>query len=498
MSRTKRYEQLRDLLAERIHQGVYRCGDRLPSVRQWCQQQGVSMTTAQASFAALEAEGLIEARPRSGYFVTAPVNNTPLPQRSQPEQRPVHVSRWAQVKALVVGSSPQQIRHALANGLPDLRARTLLPLQRLLTQSQRQASLTHFAYDSLAGDAELRHQITHLMSHSGCIRHRDDVVVTTGCQEALAIALRLLTQPGDVVAVDSPAFYGAMQMLEARGLKALEIPTDAEHGISLGALELALEQWPVKAIMVTPTCNNPLGYSMDDQRKKALVELARRHDVAIIEDDVYGDLAYAAPRPRSLAAFDEDGRVLLCSSVSKTLLPGLRLGWLAPGRYRDRALHEKYVSTGSSATLAQSAVAEFMARGHYARHLTTMRRQYRLHRDQMRAWVHQYFPEGTRVSVPSGGFMLWLELPEGFDSIALNQRLVEHQLGVAPGPLFSASGKYQHCLRLNFASTLDDITHAAVRTIGSCAREQLARRPESKAIRVRHDGDNSSSTSGLI
>ena len=473
MSRAKRYEQLRDLLAERIHQGVYRCGDKLPSVRQWCQEQGVSMTTAQACFAALEAEGMIEARPRSGYFVATPANDTPLPQRSRPEQRPVLVSRWKQVQPLVAGSAPHQPLHALANGLPDLRAKTLLPLQRLLTQSQRQASLTQFAYDSLAGDAEFRRQITHLMSHSGCMRHIDDVIVTTGCQEALAIALRLLTQSGDVVAVDSPAFYGAMQMLEARGLKALEIPTDAEHGISLGALELALEQWPVKAIMVTPTCNNPLGYSMDDERKRALVELARRYDVAIIEDDVYGDLAYAAPRPRSIAAFDEDGRVLLCSSVSKTLLPGLRLGWLAPGRYRDRALHEKYVSTGSSATLAQGSVAEFMARGHHARHLSAMRNQYRLQRDQMRTWVHQYFPEGTRVSAPSGGFMLWLELPEGFDSITLNRRLAEHRLEIAPGPLFSASGKYQHCLRLNFASPLNDETHAAIRIIGDCARAQL-------------------------
>ncbi|ALM50922.1 PLP-dependent aminotransferase family protein [Halomonas huangheensis] len=485
MPRVKRYEQLRDLLVERIDQGIYRCGDRLPSVRQWCQEQGVSMTTAQACFAALEAEGLIEARPRSGYFVTAPAHTslhaTPLPQRSQPEQRPVHVSRWKQVQTLVMGSAPHQSRHALANGMPDLRAATLLPLQRLLGQSQRDASMSHFAYDNLAGDEELRRQITLLMSHSGCMRHVDDVIITTGCQEALAIALRLLTEPGDVVAVDSPAFYGAMQMLEARGLKALEIPTDAEHGISLGALELALEQWPVKAIMVTPTCNNPLGYSMSNERKQALVEMASRYDVAIIEDDVYGDLAYTAPRPHSIAAFDGEGRVLLCSSMSKTLLPGLRLGWLAPGRYRDRALHEKYVSTGSSSTLAQSAVAEFMARGHHARHLTAMRRQYRLQRDQMRGWIQQYFPEGTRVSVPSGGFMLWLELPDGFDSIALNQRLAEHQLGIAPGPLFSASGKYRHCLRLNYASLLNDSTHAAIATIGECAKAQLVQ-PEDAVV----------------
>ncbi|MGQ7246304.1 aminotransferase-like domain-containing protein [Halomonas sp. V046] len=473
MTREKRYERLKDLLAARIAQGVYRPGDRLPSVRQWCREQGVSMTTAQASFAALEADGLIEARPRSGYFVAEARAAAPAPRVSRPEQRPVRVSRWEQVQSLVVGGASH---HVIAHGMPDLRAPTLRPLRRLLATHQRDSASATFGYDRLAGDPALRQQITHLMSQGGALRQADDVIVTTGAQEALAIALRILCQPGDVIAVDSPAFYGAMQMLEARGLQALEIPTDAQRGISLEALELALERWPVKAILITPTCNNPLGYSMPEERKRALLALARRHDVAIIEDDVYGDLAYDAPRPRLLASEDSDGRVLTCSSFSKTLLPGLRLGWLAPGRYRDRALHEKYVSTGCSATLAQAAVAEFIVRGHHARHLAAMRRQYRRQAGHMRCWVQQAFPPGTRVSDPRGGFMLWVELPEAFDSLALNAHLQEHGLGVAPGPLFSASGKYGHCLRLNFSSPMSDSIETAVRTIGRLAGEQLQRR----------------------
>src|SRR5699024_9380224 len=219
----------------------------------------------------------------------------------------------------------------------------------------------------------------------------------------ISIAIRTLTDPGDVVAVDSPSFYGTMQSLKARDLKVLEIPTDPQTGISLDALEMALEQWPVRAIQVTPTCNNPTGYVMSNKRKRELLRLARRFDVAIIEDDTYGDLAFDMPRPKTIKAFDDEGRVLLCSSVSKTLAPALRVGWIAPGRYRDRAMYMKYVSTAASATLPQLAVADFIAKGHYDPHLRTMVRQYRNNRDAMLKWVRRYFPEGTAVSPPQGG-----------------------------------------------------------------------------------------------
>lgn len=468
----KRYEQVAQALRQRIEHGIYRVGDRLPSIRALCREFTVSVSTAQAAYARLEDAALIEARPKSGYYVLPRQTPSVLPAVTRPAQRPLDVSQWDQVLELV-GMPRDDDVLMLGRGIPDLESVSLKPLQRLLAGLHRRGDIHGLNYDALVGSLELRHQIARLATGSGCLLHPDDVLITTGCQEALAISIRTLASPGDVIAVDSPSFYGTMQILKANGLKALEIPTDPRTGISLEALELALEQWPIRAIQVTPTCNNPLGYTMPESRKRALVALAQRFDVAIIEDDIYGDLAFTTPRPKSLKAFDDDGRVLLCSSFSKTLTPGLRVGWIAPGRYRDQVMHMKYVSTGASATLPQLAVAEFIAKGYYERHLREMIRQYQRHRDSLLGWIEQHFPAGTGVSYPQGGFLLWLELPGGVDCVRLNDRLATSHIRIAPGSLFSASGKYRHCLRLNYASLLTPAVAAAIRMVGETATAML-------------------------
>lgn len=463
-----RYERVAAVLRERIEHGLYRPGDRLPSIRAVCQEMSVGISTAQEAYRQLMDAALIESRPKSGYFVLSGGAPSVLPSVSRPAQRPLDVSQWDQVLELVATQRDDH-RLLLGRGIPNLEYATLNPLSKILAGLHRRTELNGFNYDKLSGSPELRQQVAKLVVASNCLLHPDDILITTGCQEALAIALRTLTQPGDVVAVDSPSFYGTMQILKANGLKALEIPTDPQTGISLEALELALEQWPIRAIQITPTFNNPLGYTMPTARKRALVQLAQRFDVAIIEDDIYGDLAFSAPRPPTVKSFDDDGRVLLCSGFSKTLGPGLRVGWLAPGRYRDQALHMKYVSTGASATLPQLAVAEFVAKGYFDRHLRFVTRQYQRQRDVMIQWVQRYFPQGTGISYPQGGFLLWVELPAAVDCVRLNERLAAHQIHVAPGSLFSASGKFRQCLRLNYAFTLTPAIEEAVRCVGSLA-----------------------------
>src|SRR5699024_8380874 len=203
-----------------------------------------------------------------------------------------------------------------------------------------------------------------------------------------------------------------------------------------------------------------------------LLTLARRFDVAIIEDDVYGDLAYDLPRPKTIKAFDDEGRVLLCSSVSKTLAPGLRVGWIAPGRYQDQAMHMKYVTGGTTATLPQRVVADFIGKGHYEPHLRSMNRQYRLNRDTMQAWGRDYFPTGTIANNPRGGFVLWVELPADVDCMQLNKQLKNVQ--IAPGGLFSASGKFRNCMRLNYAPRPTAAIEAAVRSVGKVATTMVA------------------------
>ncbi|RAU48640.1 MULTISPECIES: PLP-dependent aminotransferase family protein [unclassified Pseudomonas] len=467
------YVNLAELIGTRIENGFYRPGDRLPSVRALSVEHGVSLSTVQQAYRLLEDNGLASPRPKSGYFVPAHRRAPALPAIGRPAQRPVDISQWELVLELARATpSPDVVQ--LARGMPDVTSPTLRPLTQALGKISRRQDMPGLHYDNIHGTQCLREQVARLLLDSGTRVAPDDLMITTGAQEALAVSIRSICQPGDIVAVDSPSFHGAMQALKGLGMKALEIPTDPLTGISLDALELALEQWPIKAIQLTPNCNNPLGYNMPEDRKRALLTLAQRFDVAIIEDDVYGDLSYTYPRPRTIKSFDEDGRVLLCSSFSKTLAPGLRVGWIAPGRYLDRALHMKYISTGSTATQPQLAIAEFLQAGHYEPHLRRMRTQYQRSRDLMIDWVMRYFPEGTRASRPQGGFMLWVEFDEDFDSLRLNRALQGQGVQIAVGSIFSASGKYRNCLRMNFAAKPTPQIEAAVKKVGETAARLMA------------------------
>lgn len=467
------YVNLAELIGARIEQGLYRPGDRLPSVRALSVEHGVSLSTVQQAYRVLEDHGLAAPRPKSGYFVPDHRPLPALPDVSRPAQRPVDISQWDQVFELV-RSVPRKDVVQLGRGMPDVGSPTLKPLLRSLAQLSRRQDMPGLYYDTVAGTEALREQVARLMLDSGCSLSTADLVITTGCQEALSISVRAVCQPGDIVAVESPSFHGAMQTLKGLGMKALEIPTDPLTGISLEALELALEQWPIKLIQLTPSCNNPLGYIMPEARKRALLTLAQRFDVAILEDDVYGDLAYTYPRPRTIKSFDDDGRVLLCSSFSKTLAPGLRVGWVAPGRYLERVMHMKYISTGYTATQPQLAIADFIEGGHYQPHLRRVRGQYQRARDQMIDWVSRYLPAGTRASRPQGGFVLWVELPESFDTLRLNRALLEQGVQIAVGSIFSASGKFRNCLRMNFAARATAEIEAAVRKVGETAIRLLA------------------------
>lgn len=460
------YVDLAALLGTRIEQGLYRPGDRLPSVRALSLEHGVSLSTVQQAYRLLEDNGLATPRPKSGYFVPAARQMPALPAVSRSAQRPVEVSQWEQVLELISIPPGRDQMIQLGRGRPDISGPTLKPLLRALSRLSRRQDLHSLTYGCIHGDQALREQVSRLVLDSGCQIPYQDIVITSGCHEALSAAIRAICEPGDIVAVDSPSFHGVMQALKGFGMKALELPTDPLTGISLEALELALEQWPIKLIQLTPSCNNPLGYIMPDANKRALLALAQRYDVAIIEDDVYGELAYSYPRPRTIKSYDEDGRVLLCSSFSKTLAPGLRIGWIAPGRYLDRVLHMKYMGTGSTAQLPQLALAEFIAGGHYEPHLRRMRSQYARSRDLMIDWVTRYFPPGTRVSRPQGSFLLWIELDERFDTLRLNRALLPHGVQIAPGCIFSAAGKYRNCLRLNYAAKPTASIEQAVRIVG--------------------------------
>lgn len=468
----KLYEEIAQLINYKIEKGYFQPGDKLPSIRQTSSEHQVSISTVQEAYRLLESRQIAEARPKSGYYVLTPQPSPAMPGISQPSEAPLEVSQWDLILKILYNHE-QNNDIILGRGTPDVSAKTLKPLSKIMANISTHREIINFTYDSLQGSKRLRTQISRLMLDSGCNLHPDQILITTGCQEALSCSMRSIAQTGDIVAIDSPSFYGSMQTIQAMGLKALEIPTHPETGISIEALELALEQWPIKVVQLTPSCNNPLGYTMPNKNKERLMELANHYDIAVIEDDIYGDLSYTQPRTRSIKSYDTEGRVLFCSSFSKTISPAFRTGWCAPGRHMQKVKQMKYVSTACGSVLQPRAVAEFIAQGHYERHLRKIRSQYLKCRDSMIDCVKCYFPEGTKMSYPQGGFLLWVELPKKIKSIELNEKLVKENISIAPGILFTASEKYQHCLRLNYSQAPNEDIRKAVETIGNIAKTLL-------------------------
>ena len=462
-----RYEQVAGQIARLIREGTLRPGDRVPSVRQLSRRESVSISTVLEAYRRLEGDGWIEARPQSGYFVCARVTEQPAePGASAPVIDPTQVSTGElSMRVLRDTQDPDLVQ--LAATVPDPGLLPVERLNRLLGNLARDLGAEGVSYDVPPGCRELRVQVARRMVEAGCELKPEEIVTTFGCQEAIVLCLRAVCRPGDTVAIESPIYYGILQAIESLGLRALELPTHPRHGISLEALRYALEQHPVHACLIS-NINNPLGSCMPDDARGELVRLLASREIPLIEDDIYGDLAFESPRPRVAKAYDRDGWVLLCSSFSKTLAPGYRVGWVAPGRYFSAVEHLKFFNSLSTATLPQRAIAEFLKSEGYERYLRKVRRIYAQQVALMAQTVGRSFPPGTRVTRPAGGFILWVELPPHVDSFHLYQQALRAGITFAPGPIFSPKGGYRNYLRLN-AATWSPQVEKAVATLGVLA-----------------------------
>lgn len=443
------YRKLADELASLINAGGFQSGDRMPGVRAQAQLRGLSIATVIAAYRQLEDWGLLEVRNRSGFYVkTKPNLTVPPPRIVVTTMRPAPVTGQDMVLQLVkAANDPTIVQLGAAVPAPDF-----LPtraIEQALTKAARQYRVRTANYEFSPGAPELRRQLSRRLADAGCAIHPDNLVITNGCQEALTLALRATTSPGDVVAIESPTFYGLLQIIESLGLEALEIPTNPHSGMSLEALELALSRWPIKACVVTPNFSNPLGCLMPDEHKQKLVAMLKVRAIPLIEDDIYGDLSFSHARPSLLKGLDDN--VILCSSISKTLSPGLRVGWIAAGRYQDKVEYMKYVLNLATATLPQLVVADLLENGQYERHLRRVRADYAQAVTRMTEAVVNTFPEGTKISQPQGGFVIWLELPGNIDSFDLARQALAAGISIAPGPIFSASQKYASFMRLSCA-----------------------------------------------
>jgi DNA-binding transcriptional MocR family regulator len=472
------YRQLADHYQGAIEAGALAAGDRMPSVRVLMRTHGVSLTTALQACRHLEGEGWLEARPRSGYFVRRRRPARMLaPAAEVADARPLDAAAYVGMHAKVSGivargqSAPVAVNLALAVGAPQLYP--VEALQRVAIRHLRHHPQTLTTMGRFHGIPQLKAALAKHALSQGLPFAPDDVIVTNGCIEALNLALRAVASPGDTIAVESPTYYGLLQVLESLGLRALEIPTSPHTGLSLDALAFALEHdRSIRAVVAMPNMQNPLGSTMPDDAKQRLVALCREHDIALVEDDIYGAMSDSATPPRPAKAWDESGHVIYCNSLNKSLAPGLRLGWMLAGRWQARVEMLKFAQTRYSEELPQQVTAEFVGSGAFDRHLQRLRAALKRQRERMAEAVAEHFPAGTRLTVPPGGMLLWIELPDGRSSERLFDAALAEGIKIAPGTMFSNSRRFDHFVRLSAGWPVDAAIEQAVRRLGELAHVQ--------------------------
>ena len=325
----------------------------------------------------------------------------------------------------------------------------------------------------MPGHPRLVRQIAKRYLDRGLVIDPNEIVVTVGATEAINICLQAVAKPGDVIAVESPTFYAMLHAIERMGMKAVEVPTDPERGIDIDALARITATQPVAACMVMSNFQNPLGYQMTDERKRQLAAFAQQVGMPIIENGVYDELYYGEAPPSSLKSFDREGLVLHCSSFSKTLTSVYRVGWAMAGRYRDQVEKLKFLNTLTTPALPQVAIAQFLERDGYDLHLRRLRKSYAQQANLMRAYVHRFFPRGTKTSSPAGGYVLWVELPEKVDALRLYQQALSRGITLGPGYMFSVSNRFSNFIRLNYSTAWTPEVERAVIEIGNIAEHSI-------------------------
>jgi len=468
------YQQLARRISGLIKHGTLRPGERVPSVRKLSEQQEVSIATVMQAYRLLENEGFIEARPQSGYYVrTERVVRLPEPEMVRPRPRASKVNVGDLVMEVVRSASdPRYVN--LGTALPAAELFPNEQLQRAMSRAARRHLATSNTCDTSAGHRALRVQIARRAIDAGCSLSPDDIIITNGATHALQLALQSVAQPGDTIAVESPAYYGVLHIIESLGMQACEIPTYPRQGICLEELEARLDCCNVKACVFCLNFSNPLGSCMPDDKKGRLVELLSRRSVPLIEDDIAGELAHDGRRPKTARSFDQRGEVLLCSSFSKTLAPGYRVGWIVPGNYYDRAEYFRFVTTCAMPAPTQMAIAEYLANDSYDLHLRKLRRFYVNQFARMTDAIGRHFPAGTKATRPGGGQVMWLEMPPGLDSGELYRQALERQISIAPGTMFSPTRKFRNNIRLNCGVAWNERTERALATLGKLAHGLLA------------------------
>lgn len=454
-----------------IENGVLRTGDKLPSVRTLSEEQGISMSTAFKAYGELEMKGLVEARPKSGYYVRFTPQELPRVPAADRQFLPPKDIRVDEMIREVYRNLTAEGIIRLSVAAPALEHLPEAKLNKSMVEALREDGNSCISYDDIQGNSRLRQQLARLAFNWGGSPAPDEVITTQGCMEALSLCLHALTRPGDTVAIEAPGYFGVSMVLHSHGLKALEVPVHPETGIDLDYLEDALKRVSVAVCLFVSNFNNPTGACIPDEGKERLVRMLARRDIPLIEDDIYGELYFGKNRPLACKHFDEKGLVLYCSSFSKMLAPGYRVGWCIPGRFHEQVLKEKLAHTVTSATPTHAAIARFLDAGRFGLHMRRLRKA--LHTQCLRysQAISGFFPENVRITRPQGGYTLWLELPQEVNAYVLYRQAIRHNISIAPGQMFSSDGRFSNYIRLSYGAPYSEEIENSLLVLGQLVKE---------------------------
>lgn len=468
------YEELATQLAAKIEEQIWQLGDKLPSVRQLSKERGLSASTVFQAYYQLEAQGMIESRDRSGYYVCY----RPVPELTVSEKREKKPD-WHLVSTLEMIKDLEGIanREDLLSLSRAVVPPELLPFARLskcVQEAMRKERETLLSYAPPAGHRGLRRMIAAQLLNWGKGIHPEQLVITHGAMEALSISLQAVCQRGEMIAMDEWTYFGIHQLVESLGLKVVPIPQRRGEGLDLTFLAQTLRIFPIRACLFVPTFHNPTGQSLSQQGKQQLVQLMQQYQIPLIEDDVYGSLYFGKQADLPCKYYDTDGWVIYLSSFSKTLVPGFRVGYCVPGRFYEQVLHQKRVHSHSNSSLPQAALAQFLAKGRYTVYLRTLRKQ--LHTQMLRyaQWIHTYFPEEIQFQLPQGGLVFWIGLPDGVEAIALFHAAKSIGIAISPGPIFSANQGARNFIRMSFAAPLSPEIEQGLKVLGKLVQSMTS------------------------
>ncbi|MFA9188684.1 PLP-dependent aminotransferase family protein [Flavobacterium sp. FBOR7N2.3] len=471
MTREILYLKIANIIEEQIASGTLKTGDKLPSIRTVQKIYTVSINTVKQAFLELESKSLIESRPKSGYYVSKTFNT----RLALPSISKLHLSDKEKTPEDLISKVFNTLTNKdftqFALGVTD---RSMLPIAKLnkgIIKVLRTLEDSGTGYEPAQGNINLRRNVAKWSFTWDGNLTEDDIVTTSGALNALFYSLISVTNPGDTVAIETPVYFGILQMIKSLGLNIIELPSHPVTGVSIADLKKVLPK--IKACCFVTNFNNPLGSCMPDENKKELVRLLTLHNIPLIEDDLYGDLFFGASRPKPCKTFDEEGIVMWCGSVSKTLAPGYRVGWVAPGKFKEKTIRKKLLHTMSSPPLYQEVIADFMEHGRYEHHLRGLRNTLYSNYLLFQRTIEEYFPENTKISKPQGGFVLWLELDPRIDTAILYDIAVQHKIGFAPGRMFTQHDQYNNCMRLNFAIKWDEKVEHSLQNLGLLIKQQI-------------------------